>query len=134
MDNTHKFKILLVDDDKDFRDIFRAKLESLGFEIDEAINGEDGISEAKKFKPDLIVMDMQMPKMNGAEALTKIKSDNEISGIKVLFVTNFGESDPNSSNLDDKFAKEAGAVGHIRKTDDLNSIASRIQQELTAVS
>ena len=134
MDSANKHTILLVDDDRDFREILRIKLESKGFSIEEATNGEEGYEKAKKIRPDLVVMDVQMPKMNGVESLTKIKGDKDISGLRVIFVTNFGESDPNSNDLDDKFAKGAGAVGHVRKTDDLDRIATRITEELTIAS
>ena len=130
MTNDGKYVILLVDDDADFRDILKAKLESGGFVIFEAVDGEDGLKKIRSSKPDLVVMDVQMPKMNGVEALSKIKVDPDILGTKVIFVTNYGENDPND-NIDDKFAMEAGALGHIRKTEDLGVIVERIKRELS---
>ncbi len=122
--------ILLVDDDDNLREIVKAKLESAGFSVVEAKDGQEGVEETKKFKPDLILMDVQMPKMNGIEALSKIKADSEVANTKVLFLTNYGEADTADAPLDDKFAKDAGAVGHLRKTDDLNKIIDRVRQEL----
>lgn len=134
MDAAGKYTVLLVDDDSNFREILRAKLEPEGFVVSEAVDGEDGFDKAKHIKPDLILMDVQMPKMNGVESLSKIKLDPDISNTKVIFFTNYGEPDPNSSGLDEKFAKEAGAVGHLRKTEDLSIIISRIKRELASVS
>lgn len=134
MTNDGKFVILLVDDENDFREIMKAKLESSGFVVVEAHNGEEGFKIAKKLNPDLVLLDVRMPKMNGVETLAKIKTDPDTAGLKILFLTNLGEEQENSAWLDDKFAKDAGAVGHIRKTDDLNAIIERINRELGLVS
>lgn len=134
MNKDGKSLILLVDDDDNFREILKAKLEAEGFTIKEAINGQDGLEKAKDIKPDLIVLDIRMPKMSGVQALLKIKQDSEISNTKVLFSTNFGENQQDSFWLDDKFAKEAGAVGYVKKTDDLSIIVARIKQELGVVT
>ena len=130
MDKDSKHVILLVDDDENFREILKAKLEAQGFVIKEAFDGQDGLEKAKAIKPDLIVLDIRMPRMSGVQALLKIKEDPEIAGTKVIFSTNFGENQQDSFWLDDKFAKEAGAVGYVKKTDDLGIIVGRIKQEL----
>ena len=130
MDKDGKYVILLVDDDENFREILKAKLEAQGFVIKEAVDGQDGLEKAGVFKPDLIVLDIRMPKMSGVQALLKIKENAETANIKVLFSTNFGENEQDSFWLDDKFAKEAGAVGYVKKTDDLGLIINRIKQEL----
>lgn len=125
-----KFVVLLVDDDANFREIIKAKLEAAGFIVAEAKDGEDGINKAKNNKPDLILMDVQMPKMNGIEALSKIKADSEMAQAKVLFLTNYGEANTSDAPLDDKFARDIGAIGHLRKTDDLSIIVERVKREL----
>lgn len=122
--------ILVVDDDSNFREILRTKLESLGFSVEEAVDGKDGVKKTKELKPKLVIMDVQMPEMNGVEALSKIRADQELAEVKVIFVTNFGEDDPNNALIDDKFAKDIGAVGHIRKTDDLSNMIDRIKREI----
>ena len=131
MDKDGKYLVLLVDDDNNFRDIIGAKLEAAGFAVLEAINGEDSLDKIRGGRPDMVLMDVQMPKMNGIEALSKIKADPEIAGTKVLFLTNYGEPDTTDAPLDDKFAKEVGALGHIKKTDDLDKIIERVKQELS---
>ncbi len=125
-----KYVVLLVDDDADFREIVKAKLEVAGFVVIEAKDGEDGVDKAKSNKPDLILMDVQMPKMNGIEALSKIKADPDASQTKVLFITNYGEANTSDAPLDDKFARDIGAIGHLLKTDDLDKIIERVKQEL----
>ena len=131
MSKDGKYVILVVDDEDNFREIMRTKLEAGGFAIAEARDGEEGIQKTKELRPDLVLMDVQMPKMNGIEALSRIKSDPEISDTKVLFLTNYGEANTADSPLDDKFAKDIGAIGHIRKTDDLDKIIERVRQELS---
>lgn len=123
--------VLVVDDDPNFREILKTKLESVGFSLSEAVNGKEGVDKVKKIKPDLVVMDVQMPEMNGVEALSKIKADPEISGIKVVFLTNYGEDDPANASIDDKFAKDIGAIGHIKKTEDLDKIVEKIKKILS---
>ena len=134
MDKDGKFVILIVDDDDNFREILRAKLEVEGFVIHEAVDGQDGLEKAKAIKPDLVVLDIRMPKMSGVQSLLRIKEDADIKNTKILFSTNFGENQQDSFWLDDKFAKEAGAIGYIKKTDDLSIIVGRIKQELGLAS
>ena len=130
MNTEGKHVVLVVDDDANLREILRAKLEAADFVIFEATDGQDAIDKVKKEKPDLVLMDVQMPRMNGITALSKIKADPEIADTKVLFLTNYGEAETADKLLDDKFAKEIGAVGHIRKTDDLEAIIELIKQEV----
>ena len=77
--------VLLVDDDDNLREIIKAKLEAAGFSVAEAKDGEDGLRKTKEIRPDLVLMDVQMPKMNGIESLSKIKSDPDIASTKVIF-------------------------------------------------
>ena len=130
MNKDGKYVVLLVDDDNNLREIIKAKLEAVDFYVIEAKDGEDGVKKVKENKPDLVLMDVQMPNMNGIEALSIIKSDFETRNTKVLFLTNYGEENTADTNIDDKFAKEAGAVGHLKKTDDLGKIIDRVKQEL----
>lgn len=124
--------ILLVDDEKDFREILITKLKAAGFDIAEAGNGEEGVRKAKEVKPDLILLDLNMPVMNGAETLLRIKSDPELESLKIVFLTNYGEPREEMAITDDKFAQEVGALDYIRKTDDLNKIIEEIKKNFYA--
>ena len=124
--------ILIIDDDKDLCEILSVKLQSSGFRVVEALDGQSGIQKAKETKPDLILLDVRMPGMTGIEVLAKIKANPELAGLKVIFLTNLGEAEVENSWVDDKFAKEAGALGHIRKIDDLDKIVTRIKEILFA--
>lgn len=81
-------KILLVEDEPDIREITKSTLELVGnFEVETADNGLEGIAKVQAFMPDLILMDMMMPGMNGATALTEIRKIDSVKHIPVVFMT-----------------------------------------------
>ena len=87
-------KILLVEDNIELRNLYELFLQEHGFEIKTAIDGEDGLRVAKEFKPDLIFLDVMMPKMDGFQAL-KILRHNEEYGCtktKIVLLTNLGDA------------------------------------------
>ena len=120
-------KLLLIDDDNAFRKLLALFLQKKGYTVDEADNGPDGIEKVRVFKPDLVLLDVEMPKMSGVEVLKKIKSDPGLEQFKVTFLTNYGEDDPQMQWVDKKFAKEIGAVSHIRKDADLGVMLKSIE-------
>ncbi len=81
-------KILLVEDEPDIREITKSALELVGgFEIEIAENGMEGISRAQSFMPDIILMDMMMPGMNGTDTLLEIRKIPAIKHIPIVFMT-----------------------------------------------
>lgn len=87
-------KVLIVEDEVLVSRMYQKMVESEGFEVQIASNGVDGIQMAKDWKPDLIMMDVMMPEMNGVQALQTLKEDPEISHIPVIMLTNMsGEHD-----------------------------------------
>lgn len=82
-------KILIVEDNLMNRALFRAVLLTSGFEIIEAENGAEGVKAARAHRPDLILMDLQMPVMNGYEAGRILKEDPETARIPIIAVTAF---------------------------------------------
>ena len=125
--------ILLVDDEKDFLEIFATKLMAAGFEVVGAMSGEDALESLKQVKPDLILLDVQMPGLNGVDTLSKIKSDPGFKNTKVAFLTNYGEPLPVKELLenDKKFAKEIGAMDYIKKSDDLDDVVKHVKDILS---
>ncbi len=126
--------ILVIDDTADFREIFSLKLGAAGYKVITASGGEEGIAMIRSQKPDLVLLDMEMPGMNGVEAVTAIKTDPDIKDTKVCFLTSYGEAKENQAWLDNKFAEEIGAVDYIRKTDDMDKIidhVGRLMKELS---
>jgi DNA-binding response OmpR family regulator len=82
-------KILLIDDDADFVDSTRTVLQSKSYNVIVAQNGEEGLTTAKKEKPDLVLLDIIMPVKDGFTAAEQFKSDPELSKIPVLMLTSF---------------------------------------------
>ncbi len=121
-----KPKILIVDDDNDFREIIATKLLAAGFEVTQASNGQEALAKVKEINPHLVLMDVKMPGMSGIETLSRMRNDPELANFKVLFLTSFGEPKEEAAFVDDKFAKEFGAIGHIKKSDDLDKIVQKI--------
>jgi two-component system alkaline phosphatase synthesis response regulator PhoP len=122
--------ILIVDDEPDFREIFGTKLGAEGFRIETAENGEEGVKKAKELLPDLILMDVKMPKMDGAEAVLKLKEDPATAGIKAVFLTSLGDPRSEMHAISKKFSEEFGAQGYIKKTEDLATLAEKVKAYL----
>lgn len=122
-----KLSILLVDDDKDLRDILAAKLKAASFEVYEAGDGEEGLAKVQELVPDLLLLDINMPKLNGMEMFSQLKANPNLAHLKVVFLTSYGEPQQEAAWLDKKFAKEIGALGYIKKSDDLDKIINYIK-------
>ncbi len=87
MENTAQKKILLVEDDVALSSVYRARLELEGFAIQEVHNGEEALSKALDYKPDLILLDAMMPKISGFDVLDILRNTPETSNIRVIMLT-----------------------------------------------
>jgi len=122
--------ILIVDDEANFREIFSAEMLRSGYNVDTAVDGIDGYEKAKKLQPDLILMDMEMPRLNGAGAVMKLKEDPATKDIKIIFLTNYGDPRTEMTIADVHFSKEIGAEDYMRKTDDLSILRVEVERVL----
>lgn len=104
-----KLNILLVEDDQFLANIYKTKFELEGFKVTVAENGELGLKEVKKKKPDLVLLDVLLPKMDGFTVLEQIKSDEDTQDIPVILLTNLGQKD------DVERGKELGAEDYLIK-------------------
>jgi two-component system, cell cycle response regulator DivK len=102
-------RILIVEDTEDNRQILRDLLTNAGFEIIEAHDGEAAVVAASEFRPDLILMDIQLPVMNGYEAIRRIKADTTLRLIPIIAVTSYALSE------DKEKARAAGCDGYVAK-------------------
>jgi DNA-binding response OmpR family regulator len=121
--------LLIIDDDPNFREIFSAKLTAAGYKVETADSGETGIKKAKELKPRLILMDMQMPSMSGADALVKLRDQEETKETKVVFLTSFG--DVGMESTEKLMATELGALDYLKKTEDLDALIEKIKTYIT---
>ena len=87
-----KLKVLVVDDEADIRDVIRLTLEEEGYEVFEAACGQEAVDQAKKVKPNLIVLDFTLPDFNGDRVCELLKEDEENRKIPVLLLTGRDEA------------------------------------------
>ena len=102
-------RILVIEDQEDNRIILRDLLTSAGFEIIEAVNGQEGVTMAEAEKPDLILMDIQLPVIDGYEATRRIKGNPSLASIPIIAVTSY------ALGGDEAKAMAAGCDGYITK-------------------
>jgi len=102
-------RILSVEDQEDNRRIIRDLLTSVGYEMIEASDGESGVRLAEEQRPDLILMDIQLPGIDGYEATRRIKARAELHDIPIIVVTSYALSG------DDAKAKAAGSDAYVAK-------------------
>jgi len=86
-------KIAIVEDDPAISQMYRMKFESEGYDVELADNGKHGVALAESFRPDIILLDLQMPEMGGAEALELIRKESWGKDIPVIILTNTGQEE-----------------------------------------
>ena len=86
-------KIAIIEDDQAISQMYRIKFEAEGFEVETAENGKLGFELVEKMRPTIVLLDLMMPEMNGAEALQKIRATDWGKEIKVIILTNMGEQE-----------------------------------------
>ena len=102
-------KILIVEDNRVLVKMYKTKLDLEGFEVETAFEGKEGLEKLKDFSPDLILLDLAMPGMDGFEFLTELKKNEKWKKITVVVFSNLGQES------DIKRAKELGAKDYLIK-------------------
>lgn len=85
--------ILIIEDDDFFRELIKKKLVAEGFEVLEAVDGEKGLDAMRESKPDLVILDLLLPTIDGFEVLAKAKADLMITNIPVIVLSNLGQQE-----------------------------------------
>lgn len=120
-------KILLVEDDDGLASVYRMRLESEGFEVNRVENGENALSTAIEYKPDLILLDVMMPKISGFEVLDILRNTAETKNIKVIMLTAL------SQDKDKEKAKSLGADDFLVKSQVvIADVIERVKHHLAA--
>ena len=101
--------ILIIEDDKFLRELVIQKLIKEGYETSEAVDGEEGIKKIKEEKPDLILLDLILPGIDGFEVLSKMREDPSLAQIPVIILSNLGQKDDVEKGL------KMGAVDYLIK-------------------
>jgi len=119
-------RILVIEDQADNRQILRDLLASANFEVIEAEDGETGLAAAAKHRPDLILMDIQLPGLDGYEATRRLKADEGLKSIPIIVVTSYalgGDADK---------ARAAGCDAYISKPYSPLQLASTVREYLSS--
>jgi DNA-binding response OmpR family regulator len=81
-------RLLIVDDNQMLTNMYRTTFAAAGFAVDVAHDGESGVAAARKTRPDLVLLDLMMPKMNGVEVLTALRADPDLAAVPVIVISN----------------------------------------------
>jgi DNA-binding response OmpR family regulator len=117
-------KILIAEDERDIRDLITFTLRFAGYEVIAASNGEEAVIQALQEIPDLILLDVRMPRMTGYEACAKIKENKKTKDIPIMFLSAKGQETEIQAGLN------AGAVEYLLKPFAPDQLTSRIQAVL----
>jgi two-component system cell cycle response regulator DivK len=117
-------RILVVEDTEDNRQIIRDLFVSAGYELIEAVDGAAGVTMAAEHKPDLILMDIQLPVMDGYEAARRIKADPALSHIPIIAVTSYALSG------DEAKTRAAGCDGYVAKPFSPRQLLAKVREFL----
>jgi two-component system cell cycle response regulator DivK len=116
--------ILVIEDQEDNRRIMQDLFTSAGYEVIEALNGEEGVASAETHRPDLILMDIQLPGIDGYETTRRIKANPDLSGITIIAVTSYALSG------DDAKAFEAGCDDYVAKPFSPRKLLAKVREYL----
>ena len=117
-------KILIVDDEQDIVETLKFMLEAQGYECFCAYDGETGLNMAKEIVPDLMILDVMMPKMNGYKISRLLKYDSKYKDIPILMVT------ARSQDEDKLIGEETGADEYITKPFELDDVIAKVKEYL----
>lgn len=117
-------KVLIVDDERDITETIKFVLEAAGYECLCAYDGEEGLNAAKELNPDLIILDVMMPKINGFKISRLLKFDTRYKDIPILMLT------ARSQEKDRELGEETGADEYITKPFDIDFVLERVKAHL----
>lgn len=117
-------RILVVEDTEDNRQIIRDLLSSVGYDLIEAVDGAEGVALAQSQQPDLILMDIQLPQMDGYEATRQIRAIPQLERVPIIAVTSYALSG------DEAKTREAGCDAYIAKPFSPRQLLAKIREFL----
>lgn len=117
-----KKRILVVDDEVDIVDMVKMRLEANDYDVITAYDGPEGLAKARKENPDLIILDLMLPKMDGYKVCAMLKRDQKYSSIPIVMFT------ARAQESDEKLGKELGADAYITKPFEPKVLLAKIQE------
>jgi DNA-binding response OmpR family regulator len=125
MDNSKKYKILLVEDDESLSNVYVTRFEAEGFDVRRVGNGEDALATAINYQPDIILLDIMMPKVDGFDVLDILKNTNKTKDLKIIMLSAL------SQEMDIDKAKKLGADDYLIKSEvTIADVVEKIKKEL----
>lgn len=123
--NNHPKKILLVEDDDSLANVYLARLEVEGFQVRRVPNGEDALAAAVEFKPDLVLLDVMMPKVSGFDVLDILRNTSETANLKIVMLTALSQANDKAK------ADQLGADDYLVKSQVvIADVIERIKHQL----
>ena len=126
MENETKKKILIVDDESDIVETLKFILEDAGYQCYCAFDGEEGLNLAREIMPDLMILDVMMPKINGYKISRLLKYDSKYKNIPIMMIT------ARSQHEDKMIGEETGVNEYITKPFELDYVVSKVNEYLKA--
>ena len=118
-------KILIIEDEEVLLGLLQERLVQEGYQVDIAKDGQEGLGKIRKFKPDLILLDIIMPKMGGFEVMEEVNKDEELKTIPIIIVSNSGQP------VELERAKKLGVRDWLIKTDfDPQEVIDKVKKQL----
>ncbi len=119
-----KKRILLVDDEEDLRKMLKFRLEAMSYDVLEASDGQDGLNTARTLRPDLIILDLMLPKLDGFKVCRMLKFDEKYKAIPIIMFT------ARAQEKDKDLGKEMGADAYITKPFEPGVLLGKIKELL----
>lgn len=126
MAEKNNIHVLLVEDDSFLANIYKTKFEMEGFKVTTAENGEMGLEEAEKKTPDIILLDILLPKLDGFAVLEKLKANHDLQAVPVILLTNLGQKDDVEKGLE-MGAKDYLIKAHFKPSE----VVAKVREVLT---
>ena len=123
-----KWRILIVDDESDLVSVLRMGLEIEGFDVLSASDGEDGLRRARDDRPDLVVLDLMLPKMDGYKVCRALKFDERYKTLPIFILS------ARSGDQDRRLALDMGADAFVTKPYDMADLVAKIRVRLEAIA
>lgn len=118
-------KILIVEDEKILSELLNRKLSELGYEVKVVEDGEEGLRAIKEMRPDLVLLDIVMPKKNGFEVMEEVRADQDIKETKIIIISNSGQP------VEIDKARKLGAVDWLIKTEfDPQEVIEKVKKQI----
>jgi DNA-binding response OmpR family regulator len=116
--------VYVLDDDREICELMKITLEARGYEVGEAYDGEQGLDLIKKKTPDLVILDLKMPKLNGYELINRMRSDSTLTNVPIIVLTSLTKG---SSRSDEEWAKSLGVQDFITKPFEPIDLIKRVE-------